>query len=336
MAESTEAGRPVLALTMGDPAGIGPEVCLRAMADPHVREACIPVLYGEPSLAEECARKLGLEDLLPRRIRAPMPGLREAAMVAVPATGLESFAPGRPDAATGRIAFACIDRAIEDALARRVAGVVTAPASKKALHEAGVRFPGHTEIFATRTKAESWCMMQYSRELACSFATVHVGYAEVPSRLSSERVLEVIRLTDRALARIHGREGMRLALCGLNPHAGEHGLFGRGEEERILVPAVEQAAREGFQVEGPLAPDSAFTPARRERTDGYICLYHDQGHIPIKALAFDRAVNLTLGLPIVRTSADHGTALDIAWKGEASPSSLCQALRLAARLATSR
>ncbi len=175
-------------------------------------------------------------------------------------------------------------------------------------------------------------MMQYSEELTCTFVTVHVGYAEVPKCLTQERILDVIELTAEGLERIRGRKPVIL-VCGLNPHAGEHGLFGDREEERIIQPAVEQARARGIHVEGPVPPDTAFLAGRRRTTDAVVCMYHDQGHIPIKALAFESAVNTTLGLPIIRTSVDHGTALDIAWRGEANPSSLFSAVRLAVRLA---
>ena len=176
-------------------------------------------------------------------------------------------------------------------------------------------------------------MMQYSEEITCSFVTVHVGYAEVPGLLTQERILEVIELSATHLSRLHGRRA-KVVVCGLNPHAGEHGLFGNREEETLIIPAIEAARAAGWDVEGPLPPDTAFLARKRTTTDVYVCMYHDQGHIPVKALAFDSAVNTTLGLPIIRTSVDHGTALDIAWQGQASPASLFSALRLATRLAT--
>jgi 4-hydroxy-L-threonine phosphate dehydrogenase PdxA len=160
---------------------------------------------------------------------------------------------------------------------------------------------------------------------------VHVGYHEVPGLLSVRRILDVIELTADAMQRIRGRVP-RLAVCGLNPHAGEHGLFGQREEERLILPAIEAARAQGREIEGPLPPDTAFLPRRRQSTDAFICMYHDQGHIPLKALAFDSAINTTLGLPVIRTSVDHGTAFDIAWQGKASHNSLVEAVLLAARL----
>jgi 4-hydroxythreonine-4-phosphate dehydrogenase len=246
--------------------------------------------------------------------------------------GPSEFTPGTINAATGRAGYTYVNRAIDAALAGQVAAVTTAPLNKEAMSLAGIKFPGHTEIFASRTNAARSCMMQYSEEITCTFVTVHVGYRDVPGLLTKERILDVIELTAAGLERIRGRKP-RLAVCGLNPHAGEHGLFGDREEERIIIPAIEAARAQGIAIEGPLPPDTAFLPWKRKNTDAFICMYHDQGHIPVKALAFDSAVNTTLGLPIIRTSVDHGTALDIAWQGQARPDSLYSAVRLAVRLA---
>ncbi|RYD73779.1 MAG: 4-hydroxythreonine-4-phosphate dehydrogenase PdxA, partial [Verrucomicrobiaceae bacterium] len=239
---------------------------------------------------------------------------------------------GTISASTGAAAYVYVDAAIDAALAGEIAGVITAPLNKEALALGGIKFPGHTEIFASRTHAPRSCMMQYSEEITCTFVTVHVGYHEVPQLLTPERILDVIELTADALRRIRYREP-RLLVCGLNPHAGEHGLFGEREEERFIVPAIEAAREKGIRVEGPVPPDTAFLPDRRRTYDAIVCMYHDQGHIPVKMLAFDSAVNTTLGLPIIRTSVDHGTALDIAWKGAANPGSLFSAVRLAVQLA---
>jgi 4-hydroxythreonine-4-phosphate dehydrogenase len=235
------------------------------------------------------------------------------------------------NAATGAAAYAYIERAIDAAVRGDVAAVATGPIHKEALRAAGVTYPGHTEIFTERTGARRACMMLTCPQLTCSFATVHVGYGQVVALLSVPRVLDVIELTADFIRRVRSHEP-RLVVCGLNPHAGEHGLFGNREEERLIAPAVDAARRNGLAVDGPVPPDTAFLPARRETTDAFVCMYHDQGHIPLKMLAFDEAVNITLGLPIVRTSVDHGTALDIAWQGKANPRSMFEAIRVAAAL----
>lgn len=321
---------------MGDPAGVGPEICLRALDSPEVAAHCVPAVFGDAEVLRRCAAQLG------GRLSAPVVSVgdfaalgscRQSVVVDVPALDINAFQPGKADANTGAASYAFVQRGMDAALAGQVDAVVTAPLNKEALRQAGVEFPGHTEIFAHCTGAKRWCMMQYSEELTCAFVTTHAGYAEVPRLLTSRRVLEVIHLAAESMERLRRRKA-KVAVCGLNPHAGEHGLFGNGEEERIILPSVEAARREGLEVEGPLPPDTAFLPSRRKAVDAVVCMYHDQGHIPIKALAFDSAVNVTLGLPIVRTSVDHGTALDIAWQGKASPSSLFRALRLAAKLAS--
>jgi len=235
-------------------------------------------------------------------------------------------------AACGRAGFACIEQTIQAAMNGRIAAVVTAPIHKEALRLSGVAHPGHTEIFTTLTGARRSCMMLRSEVLTVSMVTTHIGYAEVPGRLSVEQVLDVIELTAEAL-RWMGLRSPRLGVCGLNPHAGEHGLFGQKEEERFVEPAIAAARAEGIDATGPLPPDTAFTDGQRKRFDAFVCLYHDQGHIPFKMLAFDTGVNITLGLPIVRTSVDHGTAFDIAWKGKADPQSLFAAIRVAVDLA---
>ncbi|MEA1950765.1 MAG: 4-hydroxythreonine-4-phosphate dehydrogenase PdxA, partial [Planctomycetota bacterium] len=239
--------------------------------------------------------------------------------------------PGRIDAACGQAAYCYIDAAIQAALDQRVAALATAPIHKEALDAAGVPFPGHTEILAERTGTGNYCMMLTSDEITVSLVTTHVGICHIATQIITPRILEVIRLSDQAMRRIRGRRP-RLIVCGLNPHAGEHGLFGSGEEERHIAPAVEAARCEGIDIRGPFAPDTAFLPSNRNKTDAYICMYHDQGLIPMKMLAFDRGVNVTLGLPIIRTSVDHGTAFDIAWTGKAAHESLLQAVRLAALL----
>ena len=326
-------GKPIIAITMGDPAGVGPEVCLHALNHPEICGECTPVVFGDAAILARVATATGqaLNALTVERVE-DLVDLVHPAVVDLGDGSGGTVVPGTISDQTGRASFLYINAAIDAALAGRVAAVTTAPINKEALHRAGVRYPGHTEIFADRAGSKRWCMMQYSDEITCTFVTVHVGYSEVPALLTEARILEVIELSAEGLQRIRGRKA-RVVVCGINPHAGEHGLFGNREEERIILPAIEQARARGIQVEGPLPPDTAFLPAKRRTTDVFVCMYHDQGHIPVKALAFDTAVNTTLGLPIIRTSVDHGTALDIAWQGRANPSSLFSAIRLAIRLA---
>lgn len=323
-----------IALTMGDPAGVGPELCLRAAADPHVLSLCRPVIFGDRPLLERVTAAAGVPPPPPAvtleewQARPTDDGPLLIDCRALDAGAVE---PGRVQPTCGRAAYTYIETAIAEALAGRVAGVATAPINKEALSLAGVPYPGHTEIFAALTGTSRYCMMLASDPLTVSFATTHTALARVPAKLSVGRILEVIELTAAAMQRLRGRPPV-IGVCALNPHAGEHGLFG-DEEGRLIEPAVEQARARGLWVEGPLPPDAAFLEGRRRATDAYVAMYHDQGHIPFKLLAFDTGVNTTLGLPIVRTSVDHGTAFDIAWQGVASPRSLFEAIKYAVGLA---
>jgi 4-hydroxythreonine-4-phosphate dehydrogenase len=328
----------VLGITMGDPAGIGPELCSRALRTPGVLERCVPVIYGDAVVFDRLEH-CGLGTLgVPVTSVAGRDALERATgplLVDCGGVGSQGWQAGRVSAECGRAAYAYIEHAIQSALSGQLDGVVTAPVHKEALKLAGVEYPGHTEIFTALTGASRTCMMLYSEPLTVSMVTTHVGYHEVPERLTAERVYDVITLTDQAMRSMRGFPP-RLTICGLNPHAGEHGLFGRREEERLVQPAVERARSAGVNITGPVPPDTAFTSTLRKETDAFVTLYHDQGHIPFKMLAFDTGVNITLGLPIIRTSVDHGTAFDIAWKGEASPTSLFAAIDVATSLAQAR
>jgi 4-phospho-D-threonate 3-dehydrogenase / 4-phospho-D-erythronate 3-dehydrogenase len=327
-------GLPRVAITMGDPAGVGPELCLRLLRDDRVREIAWPVVIGDAGVLERVTWELGV----------PMPQVISRAtwaeqwqnvvgpvVVDLEAVRARTVEPGKVSAPCGRAAYEYVTFAIDAALAGRVDAIATGPLHKEALHAAGIPFPGHTEILADRTKVPRHCMMLTAEAITCSLVTVHVGYREVPALLTVQSIRDTIELTAEAMRLIRGREP-RLLVCGLNPHAGEHGLFGDREEERIVSPAIEAARAAGIDVSGPLPPDTAFLPKYRAACDAYVCMYHDQGLIPLKALAFEEAVNVTLGLPIVRTSVDHGTAFDIAWKGVADVSSFVQAVKLAAKL----
>ena len=322
---------PRIAITMGDPAGVGPEICLDLLADKEVAGYCVPIVFGDRAVLEACAEKTGKPKPTSFCPEGEISEVTTPGVFHIESISPGDFEPGVVNAATGKAAYTYITKSIDLALAGSIDGVATAPINKEALSSAGITQPGHTEIFAERSGTERYCMMLTSEIITCSLVTIHVGYHEVPELLSEARILEVIELTREAMTRIRGREP-KIVVCGLNPHAGENGLFGNREEERIILPAIESARRAGANVEGPLPPDTAFLKWRREETDAYVCMYHDQGLIPLKALAFDEAINTTLGLPIVRTSVDHGTALDIAWQGKANHQSLIEAVRLAAKM----
>ena len=326
---------PRIAITMGDPAGVGPELCCQLLNDPAVLECCVPVVFGNAQIlqlaSERCKYPYSAETIDSKNPEALLE-VKTPAVFDVCGTDIENFEPGVISKATGTDSFSFIQSAIDAARGGQVAGVATGPINKAAWKMAGIDFPGHTELFAERFETERFCMMMTSPAFSCSLVTTHVGYHEVPQELTPDLVHEVIELTEAALQRIVGRKPKLVAL-GLNPHAGEGGLFGHNEEENLIAPAIERAIAAGVNIEGPIPPDTGFLPWRREQTDGYICMYHDQGLIPFKAFNFDSGVNVTLGLPMVRTSVDHGTALDIAWQGKADVSSFISAVKLAASLA---
>jgi 4-phospho-D-threonate 3-dehydrogenase / 4-phospho-D-erythronate 3-dehydrogenase len=328
--------KPLIAVTMGDPAGVGPEICLQLLSNPDILAHATPVIFGDARLLARCALQTGLP--APKRIIAEMDWAERCSTLTEPAVldifgfDADDFTPGVVTAKTGAAGYRYVERSIAAALAGQVAGVATCPLNKTGLHAAGLTYPGHTEMFAEKMQAQRSCMTFFSDELICSLVTVHIGYQDVVPALTTARITEVIQITADAVRKQKGRSP-RLAVCGLNPHAGEDGLFGQREEERIILPAIEAARATGLTIEGPLPPDTAFIPAKRKAVDAYICMYHDQALIPLKALAFDTAVNTTLGLPVPRTSVDHGTACDIAWKGQANPGSLFAAVKLAAQLA---
>jgi len=320
---------------MGDPAGVGPELCLRLLADPAIAELCTPFVFGSAGLLRRAGIACELEfdfPIVTAESLASSGGAIGPTIVDIESLDFDTVVPGVVNSNTGQGSFDFIEAAIKSAKEGAVDAVVTGPINKEAWDAAGIAFPGHTELFADRCDTDRFCMMMYSPNFSCSLVTTHIGYLDVPSEMTTDRINEVIELSHAAIEKIEGRDAM-LTVLGLNPHAGENGLFGNREEETIIVPAVEKARKKGMNIVGPLPPDTGFLDSRRQQTDVYICMYHDQGLIPFKAFNFDSGVNITLGLPMVRTSVDHGTAIDIAWQGIADPASLYSAVRLAAKLA---
>lgn len=332
--------RPRLALTLGDCAGIGPELVLQALASSDLAAACQLIVYGNLTLLRRVSAATGYPldaslGVWPRggASATPMPRDRHL-FFDFPFEEAATLTPGLVQPSCGAHAYALICAAVRDIQAGAADALVTSPINKEALHLAGVSFPGHTEILASLTRTPDPCMTFYSPGLVVSLATIHEPLANVPSLLSAETILRTIRLTHAACQRF-GVPSPRLGVLALNPHAGENGLFGH-EEQTAIIPAIEKAKAEGIHASGPLVPDTAFTwlSARQPSApfDAYVAMYHDQGLIPFKMVAFDTGVNVTLGLPLIRTSPDHGTAFDLAWQGKASPSSLFSALSLAARM----
>jgi len=325
-----------LALTLGEPAGIGPDITIKAWQ--RRKEAELPPFYliGDSGFIAARARALGVD--LPLADVSPEDATTAfAECLPVVATGHGITAtPGHPDDSSASAALASIRRAVADVAAGRASAVVTNPIAKSVLYRAGFRHPGHTEFLAELAAnggaVPQPVMMLWSPLLAVVPVTIHVSLRDAIAQLSTDLIVSTIRIVVDGLQRRFGIRSPRLAISGLNPHAGEDGTLG-GEEETIIAPAIELLRQADIDVRGPLPADTLFHEAARQTYDCAICMYHDQALIPIKTLAFDHAVNVTLGLPFVRTSPDHGTAFDIAGTGRANPASLIAALRLAAHMA---
>ena len=311
---------PRLALTLGDPAGIGPEIVLEALSSPE-RPPGSWVVYGPLASLEERAARFALK---------PIAELG----VSVVDVGGGPFPLGQVSAEGGRAAASAVLAAARDALVGRIDAVVTAPLHKESLRAAGHPWPGHTEMLAEAASVSDVAMMFVGGGLRVALLTIHRSLRSVPDAITGPEVERVVRLLQRELPRF-GAERRRIAVCGVNPHAGEGGLFGH-EDQEVVAPAISRLVAEGFDVTGPLPADSAFVRAARGEFDAVVAAYHDQGLVPVKLVAFGRAVNVTLGLPFVRTSVDHGTAFDIAASGTADPGSLLAAMALASSLCLSR
>jgi 4-hydroxythreonine-4-phosphate dehydrogenase len=333
---------PRIAITMGDVAGIGPEVIVRAWSDARLLTWCRPVVVGHPEVLGRAVEKWGsgLEVRTVERIVAAAPDVKSIPCWDPGKDDAAAVPPGRNDPRAGRAAYDYLVAAARAAIAGQVDAIVTAPLSKAALHLAGLKYPGHTEILAEVCGVQDFGMMLYlpgasasgrPHNLGVVHATLHTSIRSVPELLTRPLILEKIRLIEQFLKTV-GCEAPRIAVCALNPHAGEEGLFGQ-EEIRTIAPAVRAAAAEGIAVAGPLPADALFKRAVAGEFDGVVAMYHDQGHSALKLVAFDLAVNVTLGLPIVRTSPSHGTAFDIAWQGRARPEGMIEAIYTAALLA---
>ncbi len=339
--------RPLLGITMGDPASIGPEIAAKALAEPSVYAKARPCVIGDRNAMAEALRMSRVPLTL-----APISRLADARfthgtldVLDLSNVDMARLQYGKVSAVCGKASVEYIERGIQMALAGEMHALVTGPIHKESIHLGGCPYPGHTEIFGALTNTKDYAMMLLGEDLRVVHVSTHVPLREAIERVKKPRVLTVIRLANRALKAL-GIAEPRIAVAGLNPHAGEHGLFGH-EEIKEIIPAIEEAQGEGIRVDGPIAPDTVFGRARGGLYDIVVCMYHDQGHVPVKTLGFtfDRAtqgwssvsgVNVTLGLPIIRTSVDHGTAFDIAGKGTAAHQSMLDAIDIAVKLAHGR
>jgi 4-hydroxythreonine-4-phosphate dehydrogenase len=325
--------RPVIAITMGDAAGVGPEIIVKALAHADLYGRCRPLVVGDARRLETAIRLCGL-DLHVKRMVSPAEARFEAGTVDCIDLDLipDDLPFGQLSAVAGDAAYQYVKRAVELAKAGAVGAICTAPLNKEALHAGGHLYPGHTELLADLCGVPEVSMMLTAPGLRVIHVTVHIGLIDAIARIDPG-------LVERTLARGHatlekaGIANPRIGVCGINPHAGENGLFGHGEEEAKIVPAVERCRARGWRVEGPLPADTLFYRAARGDFDLVAAMYHDQGHGPVKVLGIEAGVNITVGLPVVRTSVDHGTAFDIAGTGRADERSLLEALRQAIQLA---
>jgi 4-hydroxythreonine-4-phosphate dehydrogenase len=328
--------RPVIGITMGDPAGIGPEIIVKALGDETLFQICRPMVFGDPGALRSAMR--GEEVLQIREIGGPAEVEGATGIIdLIPVCRLdkECLVPGFPRVEAGMAMMECVAKAVEMAVRNEIAGMVTCPINKSLMQLAGYPYEGHTQFIAGLTGCKDYVMMLAGERLRVALVTIHCALKDVPYLMTAERIYRTIAVTARALLDDFGLKHPRLGVAALNPHAGEEGLFG-SEETEIIRPSLEKAARAGYNVQGPFPADTLFYRAVNGQFDAVIAMYHDQGLIPLKLLHFSNAVNVTLGLPIIRTSVDHGTAYDIAGKGLADPSSLKEAIRMAVLMAGNR
>lgn len=329
-----------LAITMGCPVGIGPEIILKlfAAAKSAGDREMPAVVVGDPAVLAWCGRSLGLAaDLAPWQPGEPLPsrGIPVFRPPDLPDLTPQHLVWGRPDRQTGLAMGRAIEAAVHGILEHVFSGMVTCPIAKKSLHEAGYGFPGHTEMLASLCRSTEYAMMMAGDRLRVTLVTIHTPLQDVPPALTTEKIHKLIEMTAKSLQRDFAISRPRLAVAALNPHAGEAGMFGN-EEELVISPAIRLARQDGWLADGPYPADTVFYKAAAGDYDAVVCMYHDQGLIPFKLLHFKDGVNVTIGLPLVRTSVDHGTAYDIAGKGLADPASLAAAVRMARAIIAGR
>ncbi len=328
---------PVIGITMGDPAGVGPEIIVKALSDEKLFQICRPVVLGDRGIIVRTAATLGLSMRVnvPRNLRTESYQPGTINIFNLSDLNVNTVIPGRSDERFGKAVVDYIKAGARMALAGEIEAVTTAPISKEVINRAGYAYAGHTELFAQVTNTKDYVMMLTGEKLRVALVTTHCRLKDVPCLLDTKRIFTIIEVTNNCLKEYFGLSNPRIAVASLNPHGGEGGIFG-DEEERIIVPAIKRAGETGIDAVGPLPPDTLFYYAVRGDYDVAVCMYHDQGLIPLKLLSFQDAVNVTLGLPIIRTSVDHGTAYNIAGTGKANETSLKNAIKLAASMANKK
>ncbi len=326
---------PKIGLTMGDPTGIGPEIIVKALSTEIPFQFCRPIVFGDHGALSKTAKTLNSNISIEVTSQVPEAGYRSGRIFLLSVTRLDenSIRYGKPDSRCGEAMVRYIEEAVNGVRAGTLDAITTCPINKQAMNAAGYPFAGHTELLAHLAQTSSMAMMFVGAKLKVVLVTVHLPLREVAEKITVDRVLATIRLTAEGLKKYFGVSGPRIAVLGLNPHCGEEGLLGK-EEKTTILPALSEARRTGIEVEGPFSADSFFDLADSPPFDAVVAMYHDQGLIPIKMSEFQEAVNLTLGLPFIRTSVGHGTAYDIAGKGLADPTNLIKAMLLASKLST--
>ncbi|WP_010677380.1 4-hydroxythreonine-4-phosphate dehydrogenase PdxA [Bacillus timonensis] len=321
--------KPIIGITMGDAAGVGPEIILKSLAEQEVYEKCEPIVIGDAKILERAKAYVNSTLHIHSIENIDEANIQEGIVNCLDLNLLPADLPvGKVSAEAGHAAFEYLAKAIELAKQKQIDAICTAPLNKEALHKGGHLYPGHTEILADLTGTSDFSMLLSAPNLKVIHVTTHVGIIDAIRMINPDRVYRVIKLAYEALQK-SGINSPKIAVCGINPHAGENGLFGYGEEEEKVTPAVQKAQAEGIEVFGPLPADTLFFRTVRGDFDIVVAMYHDQGHGPVKVLGLDAGVNITVGLPIIRTSVDHGTAFDIAGKGIADEKSLTEAIRQA-------
>ncbi|WP_035240611.1 4-hydroxythreonine-4-phosphate dehydrogenase PdxA [Desulfobacter vibrioformis] len=328
---NTRSDRPVLGITMGDPAGIGPEIIIKSLTDPEITNLCTPVVLGDLEILKKADINFAV---LPKLVTTDdlscdFSNFPTGCLVRLSSLNPNVTELGHPTPDTGRAMETYINTGVDLALSGAIDAMVTGPITKTGLKLAGSSFHGHTELIAHKTGTDNFAMMMAGTRLKVVLTTIHIPLSQVPGQLTCREITRIINLTRDTLITRFGIPTPRLAVAGLNPHAGEQGMFGN-EEADIILPAIIQAREKGVDIAGPYPPDTVFFNAVEGRFDAVICMYHDQGLIPFKLVHFRDGVNTTIGLPIIRTSVDHGTAYDIAGKGIADPTSMKEAIKMAA------
>lgn len=325
--------RPIIAVTMGDPAGIGPEIIIKALSMAEINRLCRPVVIGDAAVMKNAMKVAKVSPLVLNEIKRIENGNFQAGIVNIlnmDNVEISKLKLGKISAEAGRAAIKYVERATDLALEGKVHAIATAPINKEAVHKAGYKFDGHTELLAKRSGATNYAMMFLSDSIRVALVTTHIPLSQVPKELDKKKIVNLIKLVDKELHKLLGKSP-KIGVAGLNPHAGEGGIFG-AEDEKIIRPAVDEAKKQGIDVKGPISADAIFYLANIGMFDIVVAMYHDQGLIPLKLLSFNRSVNTTIGLPIIRTSVDHGTGFDIAGKGWANPGSMVQAIKVAAMM----